>query len=594
MSEAKRDQNRIPTLLAVSNVDGITPVRLWADPVTHRLLVDLPAGSGDVSGPAGATADDIVLFDGVTGKLLKDSGKKLSDYQTLLTFGIANTNAVKIDAADVALNDYAKFTANGLVGRSYAEVLSDIGAQASLGFTAENVANKSTSVTTDGTSDTKYPSVKAVKDYADGLVAGLLDYRGGYDASGNTYPTTGGSGTAGAVLKGDMWVISVVGTLGGTAVQVGDSIIANTDTPGQTAGNWDMLNGNISYVPEDVANKDTTTTLGTSDTKYPSQNAVKVYADTKLAKSTNITAINDTGIADGEIMVANLTNKDIRTSDKTIVTSLGADDTTVPTSKAVKDVTDAKIPNSLVDAKGDIITATADNTPARLAVGTDTYVLTADSAEATGLKWANASGGASLWTAITGTRASNTTITVSGDQTAIFKKGMIVRWQESAVDKVGMVSIPSTYSSPNTTITIIGDVCASIDTGTFKYSSLLSVFKKSFAIAGNIGATGTDIANAWYADKPYKVIGAELSVGTAGTTNNTTIDINKGGTTMFTTKPTLATTVAFATTPFTVDTATSLALGDKVTIDIDAVQTTAAIDLYTDLILFETRFLTLS
>jgi hypothetical protein len=44
------------------------------------------------------------------------------------TYGIANTNYVKIDAADVADNDYAKFTANGLEGRSYSEVLSDISA----------------------------------------------------------------------------------------------------------------------------------------------------------------------------------------------------------------------------------------------------------------------------------------------------------------------------------------------------------------------------------------------------------------------------------------------------------------------------------
>jgi hypothetical protein len=44
------------------------------------------------------------------------------------TYGIANTNYVKIDATDVADNDYAKFTANGLEGRSYSEVLSDIGA----------------------------------------------------------------------------------------------------------------------------------------------------------------------------------------------------------------------------------------------------------------------------------------------------------------------------------------------------------------------------------------------------------------------------------------------------------------------------------
>lgn len=51
------------------------------------------------------------------------------------------------------------------------------------------------------------------------------------------------------------------------------------------------------------------------------------------------------------------------------------------------------IQNTIVDAKGDLITATAADTPARLAVGTNGQVLTADSAEATGLKWATASSG---------------------------------------------------------------------------------------------------------------------------------------------------------------------------------------------------------
>ena len=45
MAEAKRDNNYITTLLGVSNVDGLTPVVLWADPVTHRLLID-NSGSG--------------------------------------------------------------------------------------------------------------------------------------------------------------------------------------------------------------------------------------------------------------------------------------------------------------------------------------------------------------------------------------------------------------------------------------------------------------------------------------------------------------------------------------------------------------------
>jgi hypothetical protein len=52
------------------------------------------------------------------------------------------------------------------------------------------------------------------------------------------------------------------------------------------------------------------------------------------------------------------------------------------------------IQNAIVDAKGDLIGATAADTPARLAVGTNGQVLTADSTAATGLKWATASAGA--------------------------------------------------------------------------------------------------------------------------------------------------------------------------------------------------------
>jgi hypothetical protein len=51
------------------------------------------------------------------------------------------------------------------------------------------------------------------------------------------------------------------------------------------------------------------------------------------------------------------------------------------------DVHTQYVTKALVDAKGDLVTATADNTPARLAVGTNDFILTAASGETTGLVW---------------------------------------------------------------------------------------------------------------------------------------------------------------------------------------------------------------
>lgn len=105
--EAKRDQNRVPTLLAVSNADGVTPITLYADPTTHRLLVDLAGGSGDVVGPASAIDGDIAVFDTTTGKLIKDGGKKISDLQLALTNPITGTGTI---------NEIAYFPTSSTVG----------------------------------------------------------------------------------------------------------------------------------------------------------------------------------------------------------------------------------------------------------------------------------------------------------------------------------------------------------------------------------------------------------------------------------------------------------------------------------------------
>ena len=83
---------------------------------------------------AGSDTDKFLVLDAGNQLKFGTGSETLSDIGALgsLTFGIADTNAVKIDSSSVADDEYARFTANGLESRSTAEVLSDIGAQATV------------------------------------------------------------------------------------------------------------------------------------------------------------------------------------------------------------------------------------------------------------------------------------------------------------------------------------------------------------------------------------------------------------------------------------------------------------------------------
>jgi hypothetical protein len=75
----------------------------------------------------------------------------------------------------------------------------------------------------------------------------------------------------------------------------------------------------------------------------------------------------------------------------------GVDDTEIGylngVTSAIQTQLDGKVANTLIDAKGDLLVGSAADTVARLAVGTNNHVLTADSSATNGVKWAAAAGG---------------------------------------------------------------------------------------------------------------------------------------------------------------------------------------------------------
>jgi hypothetical protein len=192
-------------------------------------------------------------------------------------------NGVVTDAKVASGIDAAKIADGSVSNAEYqylGGVTSDIqtqlnAKQASLGFTAENVANKSTSVVTDQASDTKYPSVKSVYDWAVGAFQTALGFTPENVANKSTdVATDQASNTKYPSVKAVYdWVVGQLATKQATITGAATTI----DTEDLTVSRALVSDGSGKVAVSDV----TSTELGYLDGVT---SAVQTQVDAKTAK----------------------------------------------------------------------------------------------------------------------------------------------------------------------------------------------------------------------------------------------------------------------------------------------------------------------
>jgi len=222
----------------------------------------------------------------------------------------------------------------------------------------------------------------------------------------------------------------VVNAAGYFDYNAGDIVMVQ---PGRSLPGWNIIghvwdDGNTSIVPLKARVDTIQTRSGATDlTLIDQSNSVTLsdLAGQAPADAKYVVTAADAGLSAEVVMPTSATvlgtdgsNEPIAAAAADILAHINVEDGADVTDATNVDAAGA-VMEADFNAKGDLLSASADNTPAILSIDTDGYVLTADSGEATGMKWAESSGASSLTVVNSsgGTRSANDVVLLQYDAT---------------------------------------------------------------------------------------------------------------------------------------------------------------------------------
>jgi hypothetical protein len=270
--------------------------------------VDMSGDIQDVLGGAGLTASTSANGDVITLDINVDSATIEIDNDTLrvkdlgITTGkLANSavTTVKINANAVTLDKLAQIASLTVLGN--------------LSGAAANVAEVSVVDDLDNATTTSLATSAAIKSYIDSTVGGLGNLEGGWNASAGTFPV--GSAPVAGTKAGDYWYVTTAGIVDSVAFNIGDVLIAVTNSASTTtyAGNWISLEINRDQATESILGL---VTLATQTEVNTGTNTTDAITPATLAGRT--ATETRSGIAE----LATQAETDAGTDDATIVTPL--------------------------------------------------------------------------------------------------------------------------------------------------------------------------------------------------------------------------------------------------------------------------------